>query len=573
MATELNPHSSKRKASGSGGKPHRPWLKAYPESLDWDAHFEPMTVGRLLDQAVERFGPRACTYFLGKRLSFAEIGALADRAAKGLQALGVGPGVKVGLFLPNTPAFLVFYYGVLKAGGTVVNFNPLYSLEEIAFQIKDSGTEIMVTHDLAVLFDKVETMALQGHLKTVVIARFTDFLPKLKSVGFKLTQRTRLADVKGSAAKEKIVADAELLANDGRYAAPQVTPDAVAVLQYTGGTTGTPKGAMLTHANITVNVAQVKAWRNRPPKHEDKILGIIPLFHVFAMTAVMNFGVSSGMEIILVPKFELIDTLKLIGKLRPTMMPGVPTLFNAMLRHPHIGNFDLSGLEYCISGGAALPVELKRGFEKLCSCSVVEGYGLSETAPVVACNPLDTTKEGSVGLPLPATEISIRSLEDPTVEMPLGETGEICIAGPQVMAGYWNKPDETNAVFAGRFFRTGDVGYMDEEGFIFIVDRIKDMINASGFKVYPRRIEDALYEHDAVAEVTVIGIPDQYRGEAPKAFVKLKEGQSATAQDLLQFLRPKLSKLELPAEIEFRDELPKTMIGKLSKKELRAETR
>jgi long-chain acyl-CoA synthetase len=539
----------------------------------WDASFEPTTVGRLLDQAVERFGKRACTYFLGKRLSFAEIGALSDRAAKGLQALGVGPGVKVGLFLPNTPSYLVFYYGVLKAGGTVVNFNPLYSLEEIAFQIEDSGTRIMVTHDLAVLFDKVEAMALQGHLEKIVVARFTALLPKLKSAAFNLTKRSRLADVRASAVKEKIVADADLLANDGRYAAVEVTPDTVAVLQYTGGTTGTPKGAMLTHANITVNVAQVKAWRNRPAKDEDRILGVIPLFHVFAMTAVMNFGVSSGIEIILVPKFELIDTLKLIGKLRPTMMPGVPTLFNAMLRHPHIRNFDLSGLEYCISGGAPLPVELKRDFEKLCGCSLVEGYGLSETAPVVACNPLDTTKEGSIGLPLPGTEISIRSLEDPTVEMPIGEPGEICIAGPQVMAGYWNKPAETDEVFVGRHFRTGDVGYMDEEGFIFIVDRIKDMINASGFKVYPRRIEDALYEHEAVAEVTVIGIPDQYRGEAPKAFVKLKEGQTPTAQDLLQFLRPKLSKLELPAEIEFRDELPKTIIGKLSKKELRAETR
>lgn len=568
MATELNPKSARRAAPQA----RRPWLNNYPEGVAWDARFEPTTVGTLLDQAVERFGKRACTYFLGKRLSFTEIGALSDRAAKGLQALGVGPGVKVGLFLPNTPSFLVFYYGVLKAGGTVVNFNPLYSLEEIAFQIKDSGTEIMVTHDLGVLFDKVEAIALQGHLRKIVVARFTPLLPKLKSAAFNLTKRSRLADVKGSAAKEKIVSDADLLANDGRYAAPGVTPDAVAVLQYTGGTTGTPKGAMLTHGNITVNVAQVKAWRNRMAKDEDKILGIIPLFHVFAMTAVMNFGVSSGIEIILVPKFELIDTLKLIAKLRPTMMPGVPTLFNAMLRHPHIGNFDLSGLEYCISGGAALPVELKRGFEKLCGCSLVEGYGLSETAPVVACNPLDTTKEGSIGLPIPATEISIRSLEDPEVEMPIGEAGEICIAGPQVMAGYWNKPVETDAVFVGRFFRTGDVGYMDEEGFIFIVDRIKDMINASGFKVYPRRIEDALYEHEAVAEVTVIGIPDQYRGEAPKAFVKLKEGRSATAQDLMQFLRPKLSKLELPAEIEFRDELPKTMIGKLSKKELRAES-
>jgi long-chain acyl-CoA synthetase len=276
------------------------------------------------------------------------------------------------------------------------------------------------------------------------------------------------------------------------------------------------------------------------------------------------------MEIILVPKFELIETLKLIDKLRPTVMPGVPTLFNAIVRHPRIKNFDLTSLEFCISGGAALPVEVKRAFENLCSCSLVEGYGLSETSPVATCNPLDREpKEGSIGLPLPATEISIRSLEDPEIEMPLGEAGEICIAGPQVMSGYWNKPEETAASFVGRFLRTGDVGFMDEEGFTFIVDRIKDMINASGFKVYPRRIEDALYEHGAVAEVIVIGIPDTYRGEAPKAFVRLKEGMQATQAELLDFLSKKLSKIELPAEIEFRDELPKTMVGKLSKKELR----
>jgi long-chain acyl-CoA synthetase len=255
------------------------------------------------------------------------------------------------------------------------------------------------------------------------------------------------------------------------------------------------------------------------------------------------------------------------------MLPAVPTLLNAMLRHPHIRNFDLSSLEYCLSGGAALPLEVKHGFQELCTCSVVEGYGLSETSPVVACNLPEIEREGSIGLPLPATEISIRSLDDPRVEVPRGDPGEICIAGPQVMTGYWQKPEETEGSFVGRFFRTGDVGYMDEDGFIFIVDRIKDMINASGFKVYPRRIEDALYEHSAVAEVTVIGIPDDYRGEAPKAFVKLKEGKEATAAELLQFLRGKLSKMELPAEIEFRDELPKTMVGKLSKKELRAEAK
>ncbi len=551
----------------------RPWLKSYPEGVDWEARFRPTLVGNLLDQSVQAFGPRPCVYFMGKRLSFAEIGALSDRVAKGLRVLGVGEGVKVGLLLPNTPTFVIFYYGVLKAGGTVVNFNPLYSLEEIEFQIRDSGTKIMVTLDLAVTFDKVEAMLKCGALDKAVVASFTSLLPPFKSVGFKMLQRTKLANVGASTVTDRIVRETLLLANDGRYDRPAITPDAIAVLQYTGGTTGTPKGAMLSHANLTINVGQVRAWQNRQTTEHDRMLGVLPLFHVFAMTTVMNFGVASGMEMILLPKFELVATLKLIGKLRPTMMPGVPTLFNAMLRHPHIGNFDLSSLEYCISGGAALPIEVKRGFEKVSGCGVVEGYGLSETSPVATCNPIEAMREGSIGLPLPATEISIRSLDDPAQEMARGEPGEICIAGPQVMTGYWNKPRETEGSFVGRYFRTGDIGYMDEHGYIFIVDRIKDMINASGFKVYPRRIEDALYEHSAVAEVTVVGIPDDYRGEAPKAFVKLKEGKEATAAELLQFLRGKLSKIELPAEIEFRDQLPKTMVGKLSKKELRAEAK
>ena len=551
----------------------RRWLRSYPPGLDWDAQFRPSLVNTLLDEAVQAYGQRACTYFMGKRLSFAEIGELSDRAAKGLRAIGVGEGVKVGLLLPNTPTFVIFYYGVLKAGGTVVNFNPLYSLEEIEAQIRDSGAKIMVTLDLAMTFDKVEAMLRRGALDKAVIASFPALLPVLKSVGFKLLQRTKLADPSSSLAANKIVTERELLANDGRCESPRITPDAIAVLQYTGGTTGTPKGAMLTHANISTNVNQVKRWRQLDVRAGDSILGILPLFHVFAMTTVMNFGIASGMEMILVPKFELIDTLKLIGKLRPRMMPVVPTLLNAMLRHPHIGNFDLSSLEYCLSGGAPLPLEVKRRFEALCGCSVVEGYGLSETSPVACCNLPGIEREGSIGLPLPATEISIRSLDDPNVEVAPGETGELCIAGPQVMTGYWQKPEETEGSFVGRFFRTGDVGYMDPDGFVYIVDRIKDMINASGFKIYPRRIEDALYAHAAVAEVTVVGIPDEYRGEAPKAFVKLKEGKTATAAELLQFLRGKLSKMELPAEIEFRDELPKTMVGKLSRKELRAQAK
>ncbi len=551
----------------------RPWLKVYPKAVPWDLDIRPSLLGDMLDRAVEAYGPRPCTYFMGKRLSYAEIGALADRAAKGLRELGVGEGVRVGLCMPNTPAFVIFYYGVLKAGGTVVNFNPLYSLEEIEFQIRDSGARIMVTLDLDLTHGKIATLLRRGVLDKAVVASFTAMLPPLKAVGFKLTQRDKLAQVTKKGALDKVVLAHELLANDGRYERPSITPEAIAVLQYTGGTTGTPKAAMLTHANLSINVAQVEAWQNAIAKAGDRIVGVLPLFHVFAMTAVMNFGISHGLEIILLPKFDLIPTLKLIGKLKPVMMPGVPTLFNAILRHPHIANFDLSSLKYCIAGGAPLPLEVKRGFEAISGATLVEGYGLSETSPVVACNPPEAPRQGSIGLPLPATEISIRSLDDPNVVVKQGETGEICVAGPQVMLGYWNKPEETEESFVGRFFRTGDVGYMDEDGYIFIVDRIKDMINASGFKIYPRRIEDALYEHPAVAEAIVIGIPDAYRGEAPKAYVKLKEGKRASAEELIHFLKEKLSKIEVPDEIEFRDDLPKTLVGKLSRRELRAEAK
>ena len=565
--------SQSARAGGSEAAEGHPWLGAYPEGVDWGMTIEPTLVGSLLDAAVLSFGSRPCTYFLGRRLSFAEIGRLSDQAAKGLQELGVGEGAKVGLFLPNSPTFVVFYHAILKAGGTVVNFNPLYTIEEIEAQARDSGTRIMVTLDLAATFDKVEALLARGALDRAVVASFAALLPPIKALGLKLRRGPRLAQVDSSPERAKIVRERELLANDGNYLRPAIKPDNVAVLQYTGGTTGTPKGAILTHANLSINVKQVTAWWNRTPDHEDSVVGVLPLFHVFAMTTVMNFGISQGMQMILVPRFELIETLKLITKLRPTMMPGVPTLYNAMMRHPHIGNFDLSSLEFCISGGAGLPIEVKRGFEAISGCTLTEGYGLSETSPVATCNPYDRApKEGSIGLPLPGTEISIRALDDPAIELPRGESGEICIAGPQVMPGYWNKPEETESAFVGRFFRSGDVGYMDEEGFIFIVDRIKDMINASGFKVYPRRIEDALYQHPSVAEATVIGISDAYRGEAPKAFVKLKQGETTTATELLEFLRQKLSSIELPAEIEFRDELPKTMVGKHSKKELRAES-
>jgi long-chain acyl-CoA synthetase len=549
------------------------WLKHYPKDVDWHQNFTPAPLYELLDSAVAKYGSKPATNFLGKVLTYKEIARMTDRAAAGLQKLGVKKGTKVGLFMPNCPTFIIYYYATLKIGGTVVNYNPLYTLEELTFQVKDSETEIMVTLDLKVLFDKVEALMKAGTLKRSVVASFAALLPGAKSVLFKLFKSKDLAHPMKSEVAKNVISDADVRNNDGKYQKVEIDPrNDVAVLQYTGGTTGTPKGAMLTHANVGVNAQQGKAWATNLQPGGERVLAALPFFHVFAMTAVMNFALSQGAELIIMPRFVLDDAMKLIDKSKPTVMPGVPTMFIAMLNHPKLKSFNLSSLKFCLSGGAPLPVDVKQRFEQLTGCKLVEGYGLSEASPSVTCNPLEgPVKEGSIGQPLPGTIVSLRDLADPAKEAPLGERGEICVKGPQVMKGYWKKPEETANQFVGDYLRTGDVGIMDQEGFIFIVDRIKDLILCSGYNVYPRRVEEAIYEHPAVEEVTVIGIKDEYRGEAPKAFIKLKAGMTATEADIRKHLEPKLSKIEMPSEIEFRDALPKTMIGKLSKKELKAE--
>jgi long-chain acyl-CoA synthetase len=541
--------------------------------VQWDATFTAAPLPQLLDRAVARYGQRTCTDFLGRHLTYAEIGRLTERTAAGLQKLGVKKGTKVGLFLPNSPTFIVYYFAVLKAGGTVVNYNPLYTVEELAFQINDSETELMVTLDLKILFDKVEALLQSGTLARAIVCSFPGLLPPVKSVLYRVLKFKNLARPHASPVAHKLVPEAEVLSHGERPQPVAIAPEEdVAVLQYTGGTTGTPKGAMLTHANVYINVQQVAAWAPELEEAEERILGILPFFHVFAMTGVMNLGIAKASEIVIMPRFVLEDALKLIDKRRPTIMPGVPTLFNAIMNHRHLKSYDLSSLKFCLSGGAPLPLEVKSQFEKLTDCKLVEGYGLSEASPVVTCNPLlGPVKPGSIGLPLPATIVSLRDVADPEREVAPGEKGEICVRGPQVMKGYWKKPAETAEAFVGEFLRTGDVARMDEEGFLYIEDRIKDLIICSGYNVYPRRVEEAIYEHAAVEEVTVIGIRDRYRGEAPKAFVKLKPGAEATAAELMKHLERKLSRIELPAEIEFRSSLPKTIIGKLSKKELKAE--
>ncbi len=571
--TSSNNGSLSNKFSGAGSLPSYPWLTCYPAGVAWDMQFTPEPLYRLIQRSIASHGASPCTNFLGRTTTYKEIGDRISRVAAGLQQRGIGKGAKVGLFLPNSPSFIIYYYAILRTGATVVNFNPLYSHEELIFQVRDSQTDLMVTLDLKVLFDKVERLIVEGHLKNAIVCPFTSLLPSSKSVLFRLFKAKELAHPKRSSVAARIITDAELSANDGKVRkVPIDANEDIAVLQYTGGTTGTPKGAMLTHANLSTNMQQVLAWTGGLEPGKEKIIGILPFFHVFAMTGVMNLGAAIAAEIIMMPRFVLNDALKLIAATRPTIMPGVPTVFNAMLNHPKIKSFDLSSLKFCLSGGAPLPLEVKRGFEALTGCKVVEAYGLSETSPGATFNPFDgPVKNNSIGQPLPGTIVSIRAPEDPSKELPLGEEGEICIKGPQVMKGYWNKPEETANAFHDGFFRTGDIGKMDNQGFVFITDRIKDMIICSGFKVFPRHLEEKIYQHPSVEEVTVIGIKDNYRGEAPKAFIKLKAGTTATAAEILKHLEEKVSKLEMPSEIEFRDALPKTMIGKLSKKELKQE--
>lgn len=557
----------------NASQPAMPWLDHYPRGVDWHMPLKVAPLYQLLDDAVARFPHLPCTNFLGRTLTYAEMGQAVEHATAGLQRLGVKKGTKVGLLLPNSPTFIIYFFAVLKAGGTIVNFNPLYTVAELRQQVKDSDTELMVTLDLKLLFDKVEALLTDGCLQRAIVASFPPLLPVAKATLFRLFRSKELARPLASPARAKLILDADVMAADEPPTQVDIDPlTDVAVLQYTGGTTGTPKGAMLSHANVYVNVQQVAATEPDLQDGVERVFGVLPFFHVFALTVVLNLGIAHAAEIVIMPRFSLDEALKLIDKTKPTILPGVPTLFNAILNHPKIASYDLSSLKFCLSGGAALPIEVKQRFEAATGCKVVEGYGLSETSPVVTANPIEgPVKPGSIGMPLAGTIVSLRDLGDPTKEVPVGEKGEICVSGPQVMLGYYKRPQETADQTVGEFLRTGDVARMDEEGFFFIEDRIKDLIISSGFNVYPRRIEEAIYEHPAVAEVTVIGIKDKKRGEAPKAFVRLKDGLTATAAEIFEHLVPRISKIEMPSQIEFRAELPKTMIGKLSKKELKAE--
>lgn len=552
---------------------HSPWLTSYPPGVPKDAAIADVPAHRLLDDTVKAFPDRPAFDFMGKKWTWAQIGDLTDRFAAGLQKAGIGKNMRVGLFLPNTPYFLIAYYAVSKTGATLVHFNPLYPERELMHQIEDSGTEVMITLDLALVCDKAHAMLHATCLKRLILCRFADILPFPKNWLFPVVKRGEIGKVPHPA---RCLWFHDMVKGPATPAPIEINPaDDVLLLQYTGGTTGVPKGAMLTHRNIYANAMQSRMWFPEAKQGQEKMLAVLPFFHVFAMTAVMNMGVAAAMEIIVPhPRFDLDTTLKAIHKKKPQYFPAVPAIYSAINTHPKRKKYDLSSLRYCISGGAPLPVEVKREFEAKTGCVVVEGYGLSESSPVVCINPTapGSNRAGSIGLPVPGTVVEIVHLEDRRTPVTRGERGELCVRGPQVMKGYWNRPAETAEALAGGMLHTGDVAVMDAEGYVYIVDRIKDMIITNGYNVYPRNVEEAIHLHPAVAECIVAGLPDRQRGEIIKAWIRLKDGRTLGAEDLKEFLKDKLSPMEIPKQIEFRDEpLPKTMIGKLSRKDVVAQ--
>jgi long-chain acyl-CoA synthetase len=527
---------------------------------------ESLAVATLLDRSAAAFADRPAMSFEGRRWTYAQLAALVDRATAGLQRLGLRRGDKVGLCLPNTPHFVIFYYAALKAGMVVVNYNPLYVARELRQQIEDSDTTTMVVPDLAAIYDKVAGIA---ELQRIIVCPFAGALPPVKRIAFSLLKRKLLARPDYGA---RIIPYRRVVAPGAAPSPVRIDPSEVAVLQYTGGTTGRPKGAMLTHANLSMNCQQGTHHMPSMRAGEEKLMGVLPFFHVFAMTSVLNGGISMGGELILHPRFEIGAMMKSLARDKPTMMHAVPTIYNAIATAAEKDHIDISSLRVCVSGGAPLPAEIRERFQKLTGCRIIEGYGLTEASPAVSSNPPDgEVRPDSVGIAVQGTVIEIRGLDDIDTILPAGERGEICVRGPQVMQGYLNREAETRDVFIDGALRTGDVGYLDADGYLFVTDRIKDLIICSGYNVYPRVIEDALYEHPAVAEAIVIGIADSYRGQAPLAFVTLRAGEVRTGDELRNFLRDKVSPIELPVRVEIRSSLPKTVIGKLSRKELVAE--
>ncbi len=551
------------------------WLKHYDPGVPHTIDYPQMTLQQLLEESVRRFPDHTSIIFPGRvgdsyKLSYRELNQQANRLANALMNLGVKKGDRVALLLPNCPQFVISYYAVLKVGGIVVATNPLYSPREMEYQLKDCSAETIIL--LSPFYRTITELKERTNLRNLVVTNIKEYLPPPTRLLFALfgeRKERHWVDVSGAKDTYSFL---DLL---GRFdpAPPSVAvgPEDVAMFQYTGGTTGLSKAAVALHRNVVANVFQMRAWAEPVARKEgeETVLGVMPLFHVYGMVTVMHFSVLTGSAMVLLPRFETEQVLKSINRYKPAFFPGVPTMYVAINSHPKVSKYNLRSIEACVSGAAPLPVEVKHKFEELTGGKLAEGYGLSEAPVVVTANPIvGKGKRGSIGVPFPDVEARIMDVETGEREMPVGEVGELAIRAPQVMKGYWNRPQETAAVLRQGWLHTGDLAKMDEDGFFSIVDRKKEMIIAGGFNIYPREVEEILYEHPKVKEAVCFGVPDPYRGETVKVCIVLKEGEVATPGEITEFCRARLARFKVPKLVEFRKELPKSLVGKVLRRVL-----
>jgi long-chain acyl-CoA synthetase len=547
----------------------KPWLKSYEKGVPELLKYEEICLPDILDRTAKQFPDKTALIFQGTNVTFAELKEMVDRFAACLADFGVKKGDAVAILLPNVIPCVAAYYAILRVGGIVVMNNPLYSDPELEHQFNDSGAKVLVTLD--VLVKRMVALRPKTKIKQIVHTCIGDYLPGIKRVLGKLLKKYPFAEVQPAA---DLYSLKECLA---KYAPnPPVVKhgfEDVAMYQYTGGTTGVSKGVMLTHANLSKQCQQLKAWFPTFEKGAETMLGALPYFHVFGLSTTMNYSIFMGFAQILVPRPQPEPLLEAIQKFRPTFTPLVPTMYIGMLNHPNLKKTDMSCIKGAFSGSAPLPVEVIHDFEKLTGAVIVEGFGMTETSPVTHINPFSggARKVGSVGVPVSDTECRIVDLEDEVTDVPVGERGELIVKGPQIMLGYKDRPEETAKTLRDGWIYTGDIATMDEDGYFYIVDRKKDMIISGGFNVYPRDVDEVFYLNPKVQEACSIGIPHPVRGESVKVFVVLKEGETATQEELIEYCKTRLATFKLPTEIEFRKELPKTNVGKILRKQLRAE--
>ncbi len=554
----------------------KPWLAHYDKGVPQTIEYPKVPLFHFLEEAARKYPDRACTIFKGAVISYREMNALTDHMAAALVEMGVKKGDRVGIFMPNTPQFMIAYFGILKAGGVVVAVNPTYPVDEILIPVNDANIEIMFT--LSRFYGKLKTVRERSKLKRIIVTNIKETLPPITRLLFTLVKEKKEGDRVESLANGDVWMK-DLLAKHANSPKPNVEigPDDTALFQYSGGTTGTPKGAVAMHRNVVANTLQIKNWMTGLEEGKEVVLMGIPLFHVYGMVAGMNFGMVVGASIVMVPNArDLKDVLINISKYKASIFPGVPLLYNGLNNHPDVkaGKYDLSSIKACISGSAPLMRETKEAFERLTGGKLFEAYGLSEAPTGTHCNPLNgVNKVGSIGMPLPDVDCKLVSLDDGETELAQGEIGEIIIHGPQVMKGYHNMPTETANVLrqwkdGKTWLFTGDIARMDEDGYFYIVDRKKELIKPGGFQVWPREVEEAIMDHPKVLEVGVGGIPDPNRGETVKAWIVLKPGETMTADELRAFCKEHLAPYKVPTHIEFRTELPKTTVGKILRREL-----